>query len=269
MEALKNKARQLLTASRANVIIGYGEGSENRTRALFVQNPEDAGLLIFDGRCTQNLAVYLTKPEVKTLGKMAIIAPPSVMRAVLQLAAESQLTDDRVLVIGVTPDGCVMDFADLQAVENYVKTLPLDPASDDPARCEIERIAAMTVNERWEYWRDRLSACFKCYACRSACPLCYCTRCTVESNQPQWIPVAAHHLGNLEWHIMRAMHLAGRCIECGECGRACPLGIPIHLITQKVAADIHSDFQWRAGTSLKGEHPLSTFKPNDHENFIK
>jgi len=35
----------------------------------------------------------------------------------------------------------------------------------------------------------------------------------------KWIPVASHELGNLDYHLMRAMHLAGRCVNCGECAR--------------------------------------------------
>lgn len=266
MEALQNKAHELLTSGQVKVIIGYGEGSEKRTHAVFIQKAEDVNQLIFDSRCVQNIGVYLTKAEVKALGRMAIVAPASVLRTVLQLASENQLTDADVVAIGVTTDGTVVEFANLAAVETHVKTLNLTTSAEDKAK--IEKIEKMTIEERWLYWQEQLSACFKCYACRSACPMCYCTRCTVECNQPQWIPVASHQLGNLEWHMMRAMHLAGRCVECGECGRACPLDIPIHLLTQKVAQDIQKDFEWQAGTSLKLENPLSTFKPNDKESFI-
>ena len=37
-------------------------------------DPDKTGKLIYDERCVQNLAVYLTKAEVKNLGKMAIVA---------------------------------------------------------------------------------------------------------------------------------------------------------------------------------------------------
>jgi len=267
MEALQKKAQELLTTCRANVVIGYGQGSDDKPRAIFVTDPAGADKLIFNDTCKQNLGVYLMKAEVKKLGKMGIFATKPVMRTVVLLASENQLTDIDVTVIGVNEDGSLVDFENLQALENHVKTITFEP---DPAdKAKIEAIEKMTVEERWAYWQDQLSKCFKCYACRSACPMCYCSRCTVECNQPQWIPVPSHHLGNFEWHMMRAMHLVGRCIECGECGRACPLDLPVHLLTQKMAADARKDFGWQAGMSLKLENPLSSFKPDDKESFIK
>ncbi len=76
-------------------------------------------------------------------------------------------------------------------------------------RQAVEKLEKMSLAERRRFWQEELSRCFKCYACRAACPLCYCGRCTVECNQPQWIRVPAHDLGNLEWH-MYAGHAPGR-----------------------------------------------------------
>ncbi|MGE5343322.1 MAG: hypothetical protein ACM3SY_17780 [Candidatus Omnitrophota bacterium] len=266
MDTLRNQAKDLLSTGRIHVLIGYGEGSEKRIRALFIQNPAETDRLIADHRCTQNLGVYLMKPEVRALGKMGIVATLPVMRTVLQLASEHQLSDENVAVLGILENGTVRAFDNLQAVEEVVQQQYIELSPTEQA--ELDALDHKTMDERWAYWQEKLSACFKCYACRAACPMCYCTRCTVECNQPQWIPAASHQLGNLEWHMMRAMHLAGRCIECGECNRACPLNIPVHLLSRKLAAEIRKDFNNRAGVSLKPENTLSTFKPDDKENFI-
>ena len=112
---------------------------------------------------------------------------------------------------------------------DYIEKSDLsNPAKYKELLAELNKLSP---EEKFAYWQKELSKCIKCYACRQACPMCYCTRCTVEVNQPQWIPVQANTHGNMEWHILRAMHLAGRCISCGECGRACPVGIPCHLLT--------------------------------------
>ncbi len=68
---------------------------------------------------------------------------------------------------------------------------------------------------------------------------------------------------------MRAMHLAGRCVNCGDCSRACPMEIPLHLLNQTLAEEIRLQFGQRGGAALKLDYALSTFKPNDKENFIR
>ena len=38
--------------------------------------------------------------------------------------------------------------------------------------------------------------------------------------------------GNWVWNVTRAFHQAGRCVECGGCTAACPVGIPLGALTQ-------------------------------------
>ena len=82
------------------------------------------------------------------------------------------------------------------------------------------------------------------------------------------IPVQSNTQGNLDWHVLRAMHLAGRCISCGECGRACPVNIPCHLLTMQLADQTYNYFKVHAGTSQDMKSVMSTFEPNDKESFI-
>jgi ferredoxin len=259
-DKIREKAKELLSGGAVKVVIGYGEGSGGQARAVFIRKPEDAGKLICDDRCVQNLAVYLTKREVRALGKAAIVAKLPVMRAIQQLAYELQIKDDDIAVIGVSQEG-LLDLPDLQSVNDYLAKIPFTLTPEQQAA--VERLDKMTFEERWKFWQDELSQCVKCYACRASCPMCYCARCTVDCNQPQWISVPANDIGNLEWHIMRAMHLAGRCVNCGDCERACPLDIPLTLLNQRIIADIGNNF------GDEGEYSFATFKPDDKENFIR
>ncbi|MHC1706059.1 MAG: 4Fe-4S dicluster domain-containing protein [Bacteroidales bacterium] len=267
MDDLRKKVRDLLENKKIGVFIGYGEGTAGKTRALFITKPEDADKLIYDERCEQNLAVYLMKHEVKHLGVRGVLATIPVMRSILQVASEYQLTENDVHIIGIGPEGNLIDFEGFKSVEAYLATREVGLNTGDKEL--IQKLDAMSREEKWAYWESELSRCIKCYACRAACPMCYCIRCFVESNRPQWIPISANELGNVEWHLLRAMHLAGRCINCGECGRACPIDIPIHLLTFKGVEDVHEDFGVTAGMDASMESLLSSFKPNDKENFIR
>ncbi len=266
MEALRNKARELLAAGTVKVVIGYERGSGGAARAVFVRDAARAGSLIFDETCRQNLAVYLMKPEVRRLGKAALVAAPAALRTVLQLAAENQVQDGGLLLLA-PENGGVAVLAELSAVEARVAAQDPEPGREE--REELARYEAMTLEQRRDFWQEQFARCSKCYACRAACPLCYCARCTVECNQPQWIPVPAHDLGNLEWNVMRAMHLAGRCVDCGDCSRACPAGIPLHLLNRKLIAVVRGSFAFRAGRAAKSDNALSTFRPDDPEDFIR
>ena len=266
MDDLRKRARELLETSEVKVVIGYEQGTAGKTRALFVEKPEDCDKLIFDSRCVQNLATYLTKREVKDKGKMAIEATLPVMRSIIQLASESQVNDNNLLVLGITPESKLVEFADLAEVEKFVHQYHIE--IDARNKEMLDKLDKMTPPERWKFWTDELAPCFKCYACRAAWPLCYCSRCSVDFNQPQWIPGPSHELGNLEWHIMRAMHLTGRCVDCDACYNACPLGIPLNLLTKKMLEEAGANFGGYQ-PAIKGEHLMSTYNPDDKENFIQ
>jgi ferredoxin len=267
MDALKTRAKELLASKQVAVVIGYGQGTNDRVRAIFVRNPADADKLIFDERCLQNLTTYLPKHEVKRIGKPAIVVSLPGLRTILQLASEEQITENDVVVLGISEQGQLLEFPNFKAIETYVASCNL--GYSDAEKQRLEEIQALPLEERYQFWNDEFSKCFKCYACRQACPLCYCSRCTVECNQPQWIAVPSHDLGNLEWHVMRAMHLAGRCINCGDCARACPMDIPLNLLNQQIAETIFQDFGTRTGVSAKQDHAMSTFRPDDKEDFIR
>lgn len=266
MSSIPSRAKELLESNKVQVVIGYEKGSTGVVRPAFISDPEKTGRLIYDENCVQNLAVYLTKTEVKKYGKMGIVARLPVMRSIMVLISEQQVATDNIVVIGISADGSVLDIADLSVMQAYIEKSDLNNPPE--YRKKLDELIALKPEERSAWWEKELSKCIRCYACRQACPMCYCTRCAVEVNQPQWIPVKATTHGNMDWHILRAMHLAGRCVSCGECGRACPVGIPCHLLTMHLTDKVWDYFKVHTGTSEKMLSVMSTYEPNDKENFI-
>jgi formate dehydrogenase subunit beta len=266
MNELIETVTRLLSDKAINVFIGYGEGSAGRIRTIFVRTPDQAENLIHNAACTQNLSGYLLKHEVKHLGRIGILANVAALRSIMQLASEFQIKDQEVIVLFANPDGSLTEFNDFHSIEAHLENTDAGITSDEKER--IRHLEAMTVKERWIFWNQEFEKCIKCYACRAACPMCYCHRCTTDVNQPQWIPVASHELGNLDYHLMRAMHLAGRCVNCGECSNACPMDIPLNLLTYNLIEPIRVTFGATAGMKADAVYALSTYKPDDKENFI-
>jgi len=133
---------------------------------------------------------------------------------------------------------------------------------------KIEALEKKKLEDKWEYWEKQFERCIRCYACRDVCPLCYCNECMVDQLDPQWVRRSVNVSENTAWNIMRAFHLAGRCISCGECERVCPADIPLTKLNKKLEKDVLELFDYKPGIDADEKPLLSMFKPDDPEDFI-
>jgi formate dehydrogenase subunit beta len=134
---------------------------------------------------------------------------------------------------------------------------------------DVRRIEGMPAEEKYRFFDELLAGCIRCYACRNACPLCYCPTCFVDESRPQWVGKGQDPTDVRTFHFLRAYHCAGRCTDCGACERACPVGIKVRFFTKKLEKDCLELFNWEAGLSLEVRPPLDTYKPGDPDEFIK
>jgi ferredoxin len=145
----------------------------------------------------------------------------------------------------------------------------LEEAKDVDRYEDVRKIEALSNDEKWNHFDELLSGCIRCYACRNACPLCYCPTCFVEESRPQWVGKSQDPIDIRTFHFLRAYHCAGRCTDCGACQRACPVGIDMRVFTKKLEKDCFDLFGWEAGLSIENRPPLDTYQPEDPEEFIK
>ncbi len=264
---IQSAAATLLNEGKVKLVLGYRVRGNDRVPA-FVTQADQVGCLAYDSACKQNLAAYLRKGEVRSRMPVAVVARPEVMRSLMLLTAESQIAEGQVTVLAVDEQGFhgVLDLAGTAKLlsEQYARIAPDSSLVD-----QLAKIEAMTPQERSAFWSEQFEPCTRCYACRAACPGCFCERCIVEMNTPQWISTAAESHGNFAWHMIRAFHQAGRCVECGACQDACPQGIPLMLLNHFIAREVEREFDARSGYDPQAEPVIGSWKQDDKQEYIR
>jgi Fe-S oxidoreductase len=70
------------------------------------------------------------------------------------------------------------------------------------------------------------------------------------------------------YHIVRSLHLAGRCVDCGACSRACPMGIDLRTLMKKAEKIVKERFGYEAGMDVEEKPVMGEFKQEDSEEFV-
>ena len=148
----------------------------------------------------------------------------------------------------------------------------------------LDAVAALPEDERSAYWSHQFDRCIRCFACRSVCPMCFCDECVVDSvsfiiapetsaedkaHRIKWIERSPDSSENAMYHLTRAMHLAGRCIDCAECERVCPVNIPVRLLNNILEKEARDMFGYEPGMDPSEASLVSSFRDDDPNSFIR
>jgi formate dehydrogenase (coenzyme F420) beta subunit len=145
---------------------------------------------------------------------------------------------------------------------------PLPEGDPSVARQAVEEFEAMSKDERYAWFQEESERCIRCYACREACPMCYCTECFVDHATPRWTESDISPAGTQAWHIIRAFHQAGRCTSCGACERACPMDIKMTYLTDKLNNDLNDIYEFDVGMDSETQPPFASFNLDDKNRFV-
>ncbi len=262
-QQIREQARRLLEEGQVDLVIGYETGPRGGARPAFIYNPADADRLIWGSDCVHNLTTYLhDKKKPRKRGeeppRVGIVVKPCDSRTLNVLLAERQIERERIVAIGVACEGVVgKDGQPAAKCGRCTDRTPVvydvlvgeppavEPAEDDWS--DLARIEAMSPAERLAFWLREFDRCIRCYACRQVCPGCYCTTCMFERDDGLWIDMGIEVPQKYVFHLGRALHLAGRCVECDECERVCPMGLPLSLLNRHLVREVEALYGHRAG----------------------
>lgn len=207
--------------------------------------------------------------------RVAVVVRACDARAVNLLLHEQQIERDNIKVIGVVCGDREARGQERQACRYCQEREPviydtlvepeapvkLSETPDDYA--DILEMEEWAPQERLAYWLTEFDRCIRCYACRQACPGCYCFECVAEQVDPHWSSIAVELPEKFFFHVMRAFHLAGRCVGCDACEAVCPMDIPLSKLNRKLAKEVEDLFGYRTGDDPAALPPLATFNPEE------
>jgi len=146
---------------------------------------------------------------------------------------------------------------------------PIAPGAAEAERyARVAEIEAMEPLARRRYWLEQFERCIRCNACRNVCPLCYCRECVADLRQPRFVARRPNPEDNLLFQCVRAWHAAGRCIDCGECERACPMGLPLRELGRKLEKELRDVFGYEAGLDCECAPFLAQFAESDEGRSV-
>jgi formate dehydrogenase (coenzyme F420) beta subunit len=279
-DQIRSSARKFLEENQVSCVIGYERDVRGRARPIFIEKAEDTERFIWGSDCNLNLVTYLHERKHapgkdQPVPKTAIVARPCDIRAIQLLINEQQIKRENLKIIGLSCEGSEINGKPRIACQFCQERKPLiydvlieaekpiDIPKEKDEYSEIKEMDDWSPEERLKFWTEEFDRCIRCYACRQACPGCYCFECVAEQVDPHWTSIALEIPEKMFFHVMRAYHLAGRCVGCDACEAACPMDIPLSKLNRKIAKEILDMFNYRTGDNPENPPPLVCFKPEE------
>lgn len=185
-----------------------------------------------------------------------------------QLVVKTTVGEKKIPIKDVLAGNCLTCRFNNPILSDVMIGEQAPPMNPDQEYVEIEAFEKLSAEERWAYFTKEMDKCIRCYACRQACPSCYCKTCFVEQSQPQWVGLGEDTTDTQVFQLMRLFHMVGRCVDCGSCSSVCPMGVDLRKFLKKIDKDVFELFENRAGSSMEDVPPLSRVKEHDKEDFI-
>ena len=173
--------------------------------------------------------------------KVAVFLRGCEYRTLVMLEKEGVLKCDVVVVSGDCPQkpgepeccrDCVLPVPTVVHIWTEGERQQTPPEEELLARRleTLESRLLPSLSDRGEWFLEAAQACIGCQACRAFCPLCYCKYCSVYNLSPEIMNASLDTVAKAQYLLMKAYHMAGRCVDCGTCNIVCPAGVDLRRL---------------------------------------
>lgn len=187
--------------------------------------------------------------------RLGIVARGCDERAYIEMAKRNQIDPARLVILGFacTADDAETCHCQAPYPRNLLVGTPSAPGSRHPM---VAKYDTLSLAERDAFWQRQFAKCIKCYGCRNICPECFCEDCALEN--AAWVEPGLLAPPFPMFHLIRAMHMASRCVACRQCDLVCPAHIPLTVLYDLMRQDMETMLDYVPGADLEATPPLST-----------
>jgi len=255
MKEMVEKVKQLLNEGKITGFIGLKKQHGQPGPYLFTKGniEELESLVVGDTRYPLN-KVLLRVANRHVGDRLGVMVRGCDERGLNELFKWNQLHRDRVVPVGIA---CPPELAEAcECYKPYPSEWVVGEKTEGISQSKrLEENEKLPQDERLRYWMDQFNKCIKCYGCRDVCPMCFCKVCSLQDRN--FILTGKLPTENPTFHLSRAIHMVGRCIDCGLCEEACPADIPLRTLYKKVAEIVSKEFGYKTGFSVDEKSPFN------------
>ena len=192
--------------------------------------------------------------------RIGVVARACDIRALVEMAKRQQVDPQRLHIVAVACSGqevrdctCsdpaprIDEWPQAEMIGTPVESVAVNPI--------VAEYDSMSLQERGAFWQRQFAKCIKCYGCRNICPECFCESCALEN--PLWVEPGVLAPPFPMYHLIRAMHMSGRCVACRQCELVCPAHIPLTVLHDLIRRDVDDLLDYVPGTDMNASPPLS------------
>ncbi|MBC8314911.1 MAG: 4Fe-4S dicluster domain-containing protein [Bacteroidetes bacterium] len=276
---IQDTAARLFSEEKIDLFIGYrSTGFDNNQVPVLIHHYQDVEQLVFTDKSVFNLTNYL-KYEYTRNKRVGLVVKGCDSRSLNLMLTENQVKRENLFIIGIACEGVMNEQG--EKAQNCVECVMPDAVIYDEllgaptgqreyqVNADINELAEQPLIERGTHFEEIFENCIRCNACRHSCPLCYCNKCCIDQETSTLYQGSNTTSGAFHALMTWSLHLAGRCVDCRNCEKACPSHLPLHLLHKQNEQVIYENFQEHLAGMIKDDRgAFYKYSMSDPDDFI-